>query len=313
MARAMHPTAARLRNGLRTRAFASTALVAATVYLLWRSTTLGSGWTLLLSIPWFVAELWAFAQLAALSYKAWRLPEAPEAEAASIANRAAVDVLISATRADQAEVERSLVGAASLRGRGRIVVVDTLARSEIRAVARSSGAAYVTDSRAAASPGQAVHAHARSELYLWLEAGQVPMPDLLVELAPRFDRESLAVCQSAVGLLNADSLVHLRGGRDEEALLRNVIGPGLDRRGTAPWFGPASLIRRSAVDAAGGFSTDDPAAVERLLVNMHCRGWASAFDAQKLVRATARSARSGSSRAAMRWSRMASPPRSMVC
>ncbi len=266
------------------------ALLLGFLYLLWRTTTLGDGHRLWLSVPLYAAELWSFAQLGLFGFQAWRtsdLAPRPTGRCGPPTTLPPVDVIINADRADPAVIERSLVGAVALVGRGDIRVIDSAARRELRPLTQTFGADYVIDEAVRASPAAAVHRHGRSPYYLWLEAGQVPMPTLLEQASTRFDEPNLAVCQCAVGLLNPDSLVHLRAGRDEEALLREVVGPGLNRLGAAPWFGPASIVRRDAVESIGGFVEADPAAVERAQVLLHGAGWTSAFEARPLVRGVA--------------------------
>jgi PilZ domain len=275
-------------NMLNPRALAVTALACGGAYLLWRLTTLGSGWLLTLSIPLLLTEVWALTQLALLTVQCWRVPPlSPPPAPAPVGTVPRSDVVIIAHQSTPEEVERSLVGTAALVGSGRVTVVDDGDRPEVRDITDRFRASYLVDPEVVSSTAAVVHDHTSSGLYVWLEGGQVPMPGLLLSLIERFDDPKLASCQTAVGLLNADSLVHLRGGRDEEALLRDVIGPGLDRLGSAPWFGPASMVRRSAIEQVDGFDRGDPAAVQRALIRLHQDGWSSGFDARRLVRATA--------------------------
>ena len=272
---------------------AAAALLTGLAYITWRATTLGSGTVLALSIPLYLTELWAIIQLALLAHKSWRVPPAPAAsntneriaEPAEI-DDAVTDIVITAAHHDLADLERSLVGVAAVVGRGRMVVVDDAYRAELRHTTESFGGHYDVTSGAGIAPASVVHGQAQTPTYLWLEAGQVPMPNVL-EATAKFNDPEVAVCQTAVGLLNSDSLVHLRRGRDEEALLRDVIGPSLGLRGMAPWIGPASIVRKSAIDAIGGFVPRDPAAVERALVRLHASGWTSAFEQRRLIRAVA--------------------------
>ncbi len=282
------PGERRLGVPSRPETVALVALILGSSYLLWRTTTLGDGHRLWWSVPLYVTELWSFGQLGLFCLQAWRIcdPVLPS-DRQDVAPMPPVDVIINANDADPAALERSLVGAAALAGRGDVRVVDGSDREAVGSVARMFGVDYVVDETVEVGPAAAMHRQARSAFYVWLEAGQVPMPAMLERIPARFADPNLAVCQFAVGLLNADSLVHLRAGRDEDALLREVVGPGLNRLGAAPWFGPASIIRRAAVDAIGGFVEADPAAVERAKTLLHGRGWTSAFEAEQLVRGLA--------------------------
>ncbi len=269
----------------RARTIATTAIAVTGAYLTYRLTTLGSGWLLFLSIPLLLAELAAFVQLVLLAFQAWSTRELPPPGPSGPNQR--VDLIIDGSHADAAMIERTLVGASTVTSRGATRVIDSVARLDIADLVATFGADYIVDDEAPAGRASTLHRHANTEIYAWLEGGQVPMPDLIAGLSPRFDDDSVAVCQAAIGLLNEDSLVHIQRGRDEEALQREVLAPGLDRHGTAPWHGSASLIRRSAIDSIGGFTEDGDADVQRTLVRLHAAGWKSRFDPDPLVRAIA--------------------------
>lgn len=272
------------------------ALTCGFAYLAWRVTTLGHSWQFAYSLPLYVAEAWSFAQLALLTYQAWRVPDpgsGPPTGAKGSEqccpedSMAPMEVVIDAHDADEDAVLRSLVGTRSLVGHGAVRVVDSRMRQGVKELADQFDAAHIIDAGLGSSAAAVVHEQATTDLYLWLEAGQVPMPSLLGATVERFGDPSLAACQVAVGLMNADSFVHVRHGRDEEALLRDVIGPAMGRRRAAPWFGAASIVRREAIDRVGGFATDDPAAVDRTQVLLQQQGWGTAFEARRLVRAVA--------------------------
>jgi len=255
-------------------------------YLLIRLTTLGSGSLLVLSLPLLVAEYVAFAQFALFAFAAWNSPRVSESR--PVADPPfSVDLVINARLSELADLERTLVGARAMRLLGTVVVVDTSRRVAHRELAGSFGAQYITDPRLDVEPAAAVFDASTSECYLWLDAGQVPLPDLIPAGFARLVDPSVAVWQSAIGLINSDSLVHLQRGRDEEAVLRNVIAPGLDELGAAPWSGPGSNVRREAIDSIGGFAAGGPSEVQRTLVQLHSHDWTSAYDQKPRVRAIA--------------------------
>jgi cellulose synthase/poly-beta-1,6-N-acetylglucosamine synthase-like glycosyltransferase len=260
------------------------AIIGGFLYLAIRATTLGAGWTLALSIPLVVAEVWSFAQLILLAFAAWRIT--PRTTGKPDVEPLPVDIIIDASLGDLPMLERTLIAADTVDSRAAVIVVDTLQRTELESVAAEFGATYVVDGLAA-NPATAVLARATTDLYVWLEAGQAPLPNLITATVSRFRDPSVAVCQSAIGLLNADSLVHLQRGRDEDALLRDVLGPGLDRLDTAPWFGPGAIVRRDAVESIGGFPNTGPATVARTLVLLHADGWKSQYQSDSLVRTVA--------------------------
>ncbi len=255
-------------------------------YLLIRLTTLGSGSLLVLSLPLLAAEYVAFAQFALFAFAAWNSPH-PNDSRPVVDPPFSVDLVINAHLADLADLERTLVGARAMSLLGTVVVVDTNHRVDLQELAGSFGGQYITDPRLEVEPAAALFDASTSECYVWLDAGQVPLPDLIPAGFARLADPSVGVWQSAIGLVNSDSLVHLQRGRDEEALLRNVIAPGLDQLGAAPWSGPGSIVRREAIDSIGGFAAGGPSEVQRTLVLLHGHDWTSAYDQNPRVRAIA--------------------------
>lgn len=263
--------------------FLAVALVVGALYLWWRTSTLGSGWFLILSGAVLALEAWSYVELLLLAVQTWRFPPPGRRGDAGV-ELEPVDIVIDAYRADHEELERTLEAARAVRSRGRIIVVDDARRFRQRRVTSDAGATYWIDPRLATDPGLAVHRATSAERYLWLTAGQTPLPDLVEVVSPRFERDDLAVCQLGVSVLNADDLAHLGRDRDDEALVNDVIGPALGRWGAAPWLGPASVIRRRAVDEVEGFAPG--LTVERLTARLHRSGWATDFERRKLVAST---------------------------
>ena len=276
------------------RALAALGLGLGLVYVLWRTTTLGTGPGLVLAGIVLLTEVWSLTELTLLTIQGWRQPSSPPNQAATGSEAGpeppAVDVIITAHGHDGADVERSLLGATALAGRSRTIVLDAEPRAEVAAALEPFPATYLVDPTITVNAAAGAMAHTRTERYLWLEAGQVPMPDAIRVLGRHLDHDPrVAVAQSAVGLLNAESLMHLRGGRDDDALTRNVTGPGSSRLGVGPWTGPGSLVRRAALTDIGGLPETETSAlaVGRAEARLHRAGWKTAYDGARVVRATA--------------------------
>jgi len=260
------------------------ALAIGLVYLWWRSSTIGSGTLLALSIPLLAIEAWSLAELGLLTVQTWRLPP-PTPRAAIGRDVEPVDIAIVVAGAEVDELERTLLACRSVRSRGRLIVIDDDRRFRPRSLAADAGASYRIDRRAVENPGLAAFRNTTSPHYLWLRAGELPMPDLLEAIGPLLDRDDLAVCQLATSLLNSDDLAHLGRERDDDGLVNQVIGPALSRWDAGLWLGSASVIRREAIEDIGGFDRRVP--VERLVARLHRAGWASAFERRRLVATTA--------------------------
>lgn len=265
------------------RRLAVGALTFGTAYVVWRVGTLGTGARLALSVPLLLVEVWSLLDLAAFALRAWRLEEdvAPPAD-----QTARADVVVDASSGGADDLERTLIAVEALGGVATLTVVESRARRDIVATAGAFGArVQIVDP--VEEPVSLITPSGECDVWLWLAAGQVPLPDVIHSVAPRFREPEVAVCQVAVDLLNADSLVHLRGGRDDDAITRTVVGPATSRIGLAPWIGPGSFVRRSALDDVGGFIGESKDAPLRTAVRLHAAGWTTKWEQRPLVRENA--------------------------
>lgn len=281
----------------------SIALAAGGVYVLLRVAAIESGPALVLSLLLLATELWSLAELALLRHGI--SPRSPSLGRARTVDASSehpapvtgpVDVVINASGATGSMVERTLLGATALARRGRVIVIDGERRDVITAALRPFPVTYRVDPTVTASPLKAVRAAGSTEAVLWLDAGQVPMPKAIDRLLRPLADPAVAVVQSSIEPLNAESLVHLRGGRDDDALLRAATGPGRGRRGVAPWHGSGALLRTAAVVAHRPVDDDTDedidddrgeAEVGRALVAIHRAGWQTRYDDGGLIKAAA--------------------------
>ncbi len=281
-------TSARRRDRARPHSLAVIGIAIAVAYLAWRTTTLGSGTTLLLSVPLFLAELGGLVQLSLFAFQAWSVPPLPaeRAERTSEFGKP-IALVVTAHNSTVRSLEQSLVGCQTLRGRTQIWVVEDEHREEVARLTASFNATYVTGIETSAHAIDSMASSGRFKFLIWLDAGQIPMPDLIDATLPKFLNHDLAVVQVGVELLNSDSLHHMRSGSNTDALLRDVIGPATSQRGAAPWFGPGSVIRCSALLSIGGLKVHGPAPVQQALALLHRASWETSFDARSLIRRNA--------------------------
>ncbi|MEM7271834.1 MAG: glycosyltransferase [Actinomycetota bacterium] len=266
------------------------AVAAGLAYVGLRIAALGTGPTAALSIILLVTEMWSLTELALLRHSV-----RPRSSRRATRTQGAVgdgvetaggptdtvDVVVIANGATSSLVERTLLGTGALARVGRVVVVDAERRDAIADAVAPFDAGYQVDPLVTSTPLGSVLARSSSEFVLWLEAGQVPMPNAIGAITAATDRPDVAVVQCAVEPLNAESLVHLRGGRDDDALVRAATGPGRGRRGRAPWNGSAALLRRSAIVAARDVveagSPFGEAEVGQVLVALYQGGWQTRY------------------------------------
>ena len=304
------------------RRYVTAFLCLAPIYLAWRTSTVGAGWILALSMPWLWSEAWSVAQILALRHevvgRGVRRARSPdggtdggEVEGRAIDGRAinggAIDgerisadtdlevAIVVSPSATALDVERSIVGLHATAEIARItVLVAANRRSELIELSRHWGALAIRlVTIEDGVPGRAVDRldlvldHTEYPWVLWLEAGQVPMPDMVEGIESRRIAERVAVNQIAVGLLSPQSLMHVDRIGDEQALERRLVGPARAERGLAPWHGPGSLLRRAAFVSRPVF--DDPSAsvLSRYSVDLKRDGWRFDYDPRPLIRVPA--------------------------
>jgi hypothetical protein len=273
---------------LLTRLVVAAVLTAGLGYLVWRTTTIGRGWILALSLPVLWAEIWSWVQL--LLFRFQVVPKRRPVGAGSRIDRDEIDVVIAVGPESTAtDLERTLVGLAVTGWQRTTTVLTGRVDPDIRTVIdrfESTTALRLElriENSTAISPLRSMVDVGDGAWLLWLQAGQVPMPRLFDAVVASPIEDGAAVRQLAVGLLNPNSLFHLKRGGDEEALERQVIGPALASRGVAPWRGPASLVRRTAlrglVDHAPSYWM-----VPEWAIALHRDGWSTDYDQRSLIR-----------------------------
>ncbi len=221
-------------------------------------------WTL------FLIELLAWADTTVLFLEiARRTDRSPEADAHERRLRASdpallpsVDVFIATYNESREVVEKSIVGAAGLdwpAERLRVWVLDDGRRPWLEAFARDHGVGYLTrPDNAHAKAGNINAALARTDgaFVLVLDADFVPQHNFLYRTAGFFDDPATGIVQVPHNFFNHDPLqtgMDMRTALpDEQRLFFDVIMPGRDGWDCAFCCGSNGIIRRSAIEAAGG-------------------------------------------------------------
>ncbi len=295
-----------------TRLYTLVFVTAGPLYLLWRATGVGTGWQLALSVPFLSIETWAWLQIICLRHQVspGRLTDgrgrpnnnSDQDPASDTGDRVDgptdvdapdFDVVVAAgSLSTPADIERTLIGLAAAETRPVTVAStrhDVAANLPAQLTDQLSDLRFAplnTENQAADALALVLH-NSQADWVLWLDAGQVPMPNLAEAVAPHLSNERTAVCQIATGLLNPESLVQVGRDGDEEALEHELIGDAMAQRGRAPWHGPGSLIRKGAVPAAA--SLDDPQAfdVSWCAIELQRNGWEIAYESTPLIRVPA--------------------------
>lgn len=160
-----------------------------------------------------------------------------------------------------------------------------LRHREMKALAESLGAGYLTrDRNVSAKAGNlnAALGHTDGELVAIFDADHAPTHDFLQETVGHFDEDPrLFLVQTPHFFLNPDpiekNLSTWARMPSENEMFYSVIQRGLDRWNAAFFCGSAAVLRRTALDEAGGFSGVSITEDCETTLDLHARGWTSRF------------------------------------
>ncbi len=268
------------------------ALAFAARYFWWRATD-----TMNPVAPWFfylflVAELIGFIEVVLFfATTARRTRHTPPAAAPGWT----VDVFIPTYNEPVALLRDTVVCAVNMRYLHTTWVLDDGNRAEVEAMARELGARYLArPEHVHAKAGNLNYALARSEgdLIVTLDADHVPMPNLLDDLIGFFAAEQVGLVQANQDFYNLDSFQHTTDWAEQAAwqqqeLFFNVIQPGKDALGAAMYCGSPAMIRRTALEAVGGFATETVTEDMHTSLRMQQLGWEVIYHNRTVARGLA--------------------------
>jgi cellulose synthase (UDP-forming) len=157
--------------------------------------------------------------------------------------------------------------------------------AEMRELATRLGANYLTrekNEHAKAGNLNAALAHTTGDLVAVFDADHAPTNDFLKETVGHFVEDpKLFLVQTPHFFLNPDPIeknlstwAHMPS---ENEMFYSVIQRGLDRWDAAFFCGSAAVLRRTAIDEAGGFSGVTITEDCETALDLHARGWHSRF------------------------------------
>jgi cellulose synthase (UDP-forming) len=269
------------------------AIALTAAYLAWRLTsTIALGWWWV-AIPLFIVEVHNAFGLVLYTIALWTVDAEPLPEATR-RPRGRIAVLIP-TYNEPADVLLPTVAAAvALEPRHETWVLDDGKRDEIRKLAETLGARYLTrPSNAHAKAGNLNHALERidADFVGVLDADHVPTARFLTALLPYFSDPELAFVQSPQDFYNLESFEHQRrwNGQifNEEAVFYRVIAPAKNRWHAPFWCGTCAIVRVAALRSVGGVSTDSVTEDIHTTIRMYRKGWKGAYHNEVLARGLA--------------------------
>jgi len=175
-----------------------------------------------------------------------------------------VDVFITTYNESVDLLRETVLCAVNIRYPHETYILDDGNRPEVRDLAAEFGCGYIarTD-RTNAKAGNLNNAvkQTSGEFIVTLDADHVPAPNFIDELIGFFRDARMGAVQTTQDFYNLDSFQHrmnwrTRSGWQQQELFFNIIQPGKDRFNAAFYCGSPAILRRSALEEAGGFATE---------------------------------------------------------
>jgi cellulose synthase (UDP-forming) len=232
---------------------------AAVVYLAWRITVFNTDAPVFASL-FYAAELYGVAVSLMVIFVCWRRVER---RARAPAPGLTVDVFVTTYNEPIAVLRRTLLGARRIRYPHQTWLLDDGNRAEMKALAKELGCRYLareTNRDAKAGNLNNALAHSDAAFVALLDADNVPRRDFLDALLGYFEDPAVAFVQTPQDFYNTNSFQHSPGdGRtiwNEQSFFHHVEQPGCDAWQTPVLCGSSAVVRRSALDAVGGFAVE---------------------------------------------------------
>ncbi|HEY1538113.1 MAG TPA: glycosyltransferase [Solirubrobacteraceae bacterium] len=202
--------------------------------------------------------------------------------------RPRVDVLVPVYGEPVDVVEPTIAAAREMRGADvEVFLLDDGGDADMRALAGRHGARYVTRERhEGAKAGNINHALARTsaEFVAVFDCDHVPDVRFLEQTLGHFEDDGLAFVQTPQYYANAGEGRIQAAAWAQQALFFGAIARGKDGHGAMFCAGTNVVFRRTALEQTGGFPEGPLTEDFELSVDLHARGWRSAYVPEVLAR-----------------------------
>ncbi|KGV95437.1 glycosyl transferase 2 family protein [Burkholderia pseudomallei ABCPW 30] len=254
-------------------------------YLGWRVTVIN--WQVpLFSVPLYCAELFGFVSgLLYLLMTYWQtvrtVPEPPVG--------LTVDVFVPTYNESVDLVRQTLLAVLRIDYPHKTWLLDDGNRDKMRDLARELGCEYLARAKNVhAKAGNLNHAlsHSDGEFVAIFDADHAPRKDFLKKTLGYFEDPTVAFVQTPQDFYNTDSFNHRASGRwlwSEQSLFFKVIQRGKDSWNAAFFCGSCAVLRRSAVEAVGGFAVDTVTEDIHTSLRLHQKGYKSVYQPESLA------------------------------
>src|SRR4051812_8241374 len=270
------------------RAFAVVAWLYGFYWIVWRWSASLNHNAIIFSVVLLLAETYGLISSLLMIWTVWKLSyrEAPPTPAGL-----SVDVFITNYDEPLEVLRRTAIGARAIKYPHKTWMLDDGKRDEVKAMAEALGIGYIRrEGNANAKAGNLNNALkvTRGEFILQLDADHVPLPNILHRLLGYFEDERVAFVQSPQDFYNTDSFTHVinEEGRslwEENRIFFSLLQPGKDCWNAAFFCGSCGVVRRTAFDEIGGFSTKTITEDMETSIVLHGRGWKSVYHGETLA------------------------------
>jgi cellulose synthase (UDP-forming) len=220
-----------------------------------------------------------------------------------------VDVFITCYNEPPEVLRRTAIGARAIRYPHRTYILDDGKRDDVRTMTDELGIGYIRRvGNANAKAGNLNHALSvtSGEFILQLDADHVPLPNIIDRMLGYFCDPKMALIQSPQDFYNVDSFTHVvndEGRRlwEENRIFYSLIQAGRDHWNASFFCGSCGMIRRSALESIGGFATKTIIEDMETTMELHARGWNTAYHRETLAYGLAPGAADAYHVQRMRW------------
>ncbi|HTV12056.1 MAG TPA: glycosyltransferase [Acidimicrobiales bacterium] len=271
-----------------------TAFVTA-VYLVWRPLGTMTHAAIWLAVPFYVFEVYAFANFAFFSFDLWSLAKPVDPPAPDHQYRVAV--LIPTYNEPREILLPTLAAAVAIEEPHETWVLDDGARPWVAQLATELGAQYRARSDRSHAKAGNINAvlgelQARDiELVAVFDADHVAKRTFLSRVVGYFNDPKVALVQTPQDYYNLDSFEHaqLRHGHrfGEQVLFFRILSAARNRRNAAFWCGTGGILRLSPLLQVGGIATETVTEDIHTTIRLHQAGWRSIYHNEVLARGLA--------------------------
>ncbi len=256
-------------------------------YLGWRSTTLSST-APIFSWAIYLAEIYGFVSAALHVFMTWRLtdrqPTPPQPGLR-------VDVFIPTYNEPDDIVRKTVLAAKHMEYPHETWLLDDGRRPEIKELAQRLGVHYIArENNLNAKAGNLNNAleHAKGDFIAIFDADHAPQKNFLLRTLGFFADSQVAFIQTPQDFFNLDSFQHRWQKKSkklwtEQSLFFKVIQCGKDYWNAAFFCGSCAVVRRSALDAVGGFATETITEDLHTSIKFHKAGFRSVYLPESLA------------------------------